>query len=303
MFGDISQFAVANSERSAHLHNTSRIEGKSTQTPSFPTSSNSSAGKFNRNSTCPLQDLRCVLVDPDCPVLGLRLPFRTPCQIQHNRTVRSLSVNQQRAQPRVVFSAKQIPLPQPQPVDCLDQAPTPRHLRQRVRSVIQILLEELLSLAVVAGLAALAAATYLVADQITPGVVLVGALVKRRAIILLEDYSAVDRQSRKKMHLHRDLLASLPQANRRNQQPPDPVKLLVFSVAQPVPEITPLVTWARIHLWLVSQLLPHQPANPPQISLGPLQLLPDHPQAPMLAVHRSCLAVNPHRMQALLLQT
>ena len=100
-----------------------------------------------------------------------------------------------------------------------------------------MLLEELHSLAVVAEAAAQVAATHFVEAQISPRVDQVGPLAKRRAIILLVGVLAVDKQVNKKMHpqavphLRLDLLASLPQANLRNQQQPDQVKHLVFSAA------------------------------------------------------------------------
>ena len=195
-----------------------------------------------------------------------------------------------------------MPLPQTQLVDCSDQASILLHRPQQIRSATLTQPEEILSLVV--EVVAEAAATYLVEGQTNRRVDLdlVGALAKRRVTILLVDFLALGREDNKIVHLqavprlHPDSLASLRQANLQKQQL-DQVKRLVCSAAGAALGPSHLVIRARTLLPQVRQPPPpHQPANPPQISLELRRLLPDHPQAPVLAAHPCYSAVNLLRM-------
>lgn len=93
------------------------------------------------------------------------------------------------------------------------------------------------------------AATYSVEERTTRRVDLVGALVRFRATILLEDCLALGSQDSKDSktinlrvapRLHLDSLASLRQANPQKQQRLDQVKRLVHSGEQVALDPSPL---------------------------------------------------------------
>lgn len=149
------------------------------------------------------KDFRCIFEDPrliDCPVPEQYLHFQTPCLIQRNLKLRSLSVNLQQVVVLVVSSARQTPLPRPQPVGCSDRVPILLHPRQQIRSATRARPEEVLSL-VVEEVGLEMAAIHSVEEQISRRVDLVGALARCRATTLLLDFLALDRQDNRTIHL------------------------------------------------------------------------------------------------------
>ena len=135
---------------------------------------------------CLFKDPRRLFEDPrltNSPVPESFLRLQTRCLIKENLIRHSFSIHLQQAEAPVAPSARQIPRPQLQPVDCSDRALTPLPRRQQTRSATQARPEETLYLAGVE-LVVEVAATYSVEEQTSPRVDLGGALARRRVIML-----------------------------------------------------------------------------------------------------------------------
>lgn len=195
-----------------------------------------------RNLRCHPQDPRGLFQDPgltNCSVRERTLHCRTLCLIQPKLAIHSLLVKPQRVGALEISSAKQTLLPQRLLVVCSDQMSILLRHRQQICLAIQARPEVVLSLAVAAAEEVVVAATCSAEGRTNRPVelVLVGALARCRATIMLEDFLALGSQDNKIIHLrvasrlHLDSLASLRRANPQKQQRLDQVKRLVYSVA------------------------------------------------------------------------
>ena len=169
---------------------------------------------------CLFPDPRRLFEDPrltDSPVLESFLHLQIPCLIKGNLTRRSFSIHLQQAEVLVVYLARQTPQTQLQPVDCSDQALSLLPRRQQPRSVTRARPEEVF----LAGVEVVVevAVTYSVEKQRSLRVDLVGALARRRVLMLLVVFSAPAKEDSKPVypraapHFHLVSLASLRRAN------------------------------------------------------------------------------------------